>query len=590
MTVKVVGFDYETTSPQRGGRFAIHECKVVGYSLSTGPGDAIYVGGRPPAELFGQGIKFICHQAKFEIIQTRNLGLELPDFEDTKLAAFLVGELSTHLKHLTKQLLDIEPITYAMATGGKDMGELDPASIVDYAAADADHTLRLWTEHLAPAMDRLGVRKLYDEVEKPLVPVLAAMEARGIYLDAAEARSTRKAFLRRSHGALLRARFYGLPSGVSLTSSNKLGRWLSDAGAPVRDRTPAAGLPVTDANHLGWIRGQGWRSRLMDAILEFKNFTKLAQFPTQYLKLVDEDGVLHYNINQCGSWDDTSEDTTESPITGRLSMSGPNLNQIPHHGRGKDDTYERYGDAIRSCLRARAGYVFLAADVAQQEPRITAVVAPEPQLLKDFAEGRSPYGPMGEAIYGYPIGKHTHKPEWHTSKTFFLAYVYGCEWTKLLEIDPHMSLEQAKAGYERVARKYLGLPDFRERVIAEARAEGLTRDYFGRIRKLPGLKSVDTGVRMEAERQAVNMQIQGPAATMLKMAMLRLDERLEGLDAHLLLPTHDEVLLEVREDLVDTVARMVYPIMDGIMPIEMPMEVSVGRDLGKMREYEGKAG
>ena len=589
--VMLVALDYETTSPRRAGKFAVHEARIVGYSLSKQGGEAVYIPEPPTQALFQQpGIEWVAHNAKFEYIQTARLGIEPPLFHCTKLMAYLLQYTSTSLKPLTKQVLGIDPITYQEVTGGRSMADLTAEEILDYGASDSDHTIRLFPIFKA-ALEEQGLWGLYNDVERLLLPILARAEMRGVCLDIDAAQWAAGVFQRAVREAAERARSVGLayPSEyangnrINIGSTDQLGAWLDWAGAPIHERTEKKDLPKTDFATLLGIRG--WNPPVIDAILDYKEKQKLASFPISFLELAP-DGVIHTNINQAGHHEsDLTEIAGESPTTGRLSASTPNLMQIPHHGRGKGKEYEIYGAWIRQSLVARPGYVLLAADVSQQEPRITAVIAPEPRMAEDFANGVPVYAPLGELIYGYAIGKNTHEPEWHTAKTFFLAFVYGCQWTKLLEIDPTMSPAVARQGYGAVAARYRGLPLFGDRVKLEIHEHGFATGYFGRRRYFPAIYSNDKRDREAAVRQAINFEIQGPAADLIKMAIRRNQEAIDeqDIDAHFLLPIHDEVIYEVRRAEVDKFLPIVYNMLDGFMPIEFPIEVKVGPTIADLR-------
>ena len=167
---------------------------------------------------------------------------------------------------------------------------------------------------------------------------------------------------------------------VSIGSADQLARWLEATGAPILKRTEGKGLLATDENTLRSLNG--WHEHTINAILDFRMFRKLSAFPKKFLELSAWDGALHPNFNQGGYYEESSDTSGSAQATGRLSCSSPNLQQVPHHGRGKGPEYEEYGRRIRSCLVARNGYSLVAADVGQQEPRIASLVAPEPQLSK----------------------------------------------------------------------------------------------------------------------------------------------------------------------------------------------------------------
>jgi len=581
-----IGFDLETTSPKRGGRFAVQEAEVVGYSWSTEPGHGVYVPDKPRAlvwPLEDPEQEVICHNAKFEVTHLKNNGITLTNFHDTKLAAYLLGLPSTHLKDLAVQELGLIPITYSEVTDGKDMSELTPEEILDYAAADADNALKLW-EELKPRLIEEELYSVYEDVELPLIPVLSDMERRGIKVDIDAAIGAVTFFEDMMAKAEAKAH-EDIPDDIGIGSTDQLARWMEAEGAPITKRTEGKGLLATDENTLRGV--EGWHEETVKALLDFRMFRKLSAFPKKFLELSAWDGALHPNFNQGGYYEESSDTCGSAPATGRLSCSSPNLQQVPHHGRGKGPEYEEYGRRIRSCLVARDGYSLVAADVGQQEPRIASLVAPEPTLKKDFDEGLTPYALIGEDIYGRPITKGVDEQEWHTAKTFFLALVYGARASKLREIDPRLTLEQSLRGYDRVSTRYPGLASFQNKVLDEIHMTGVARDWFGRVRKFPGIYSVDENQRATALREAINFHIQGPAASCMKIAMRRLWDMIasRGLDAHLLLQVHDEVILEVRDTDLDATMEAIDNMLADVMPIDFPIEPEVGKNWAQMKAY-----
>ena len=195
---------------------------------------------------------------------------------------------------------------------------------------------------------------------------------------------------------------------------------------------------------------------------------------------------------------------------------------------------------------------------------------------------------IGEDIYGREIVKGVDEQEWHTAKTFFLALVYGAGAGKLKEIDPRLSMEQSLSGYKKISERYSGLTHFKNNVYFEIRDKGYARDYFGRIRWFPGIYSAAQHQREAAIREAINFHIQGPAASCIKIAMRKLWDNIHecGLDAHLLLQVHDEVILEVREDQLDNVIELTQTMLDDVMPISFPIEPEVGKVWSEMTPYK----
>ena len=588
----IIGFDLETTSPRRGKHLAVQECQIIGYSVSWSPNQGVYVSGPPGVFMKGvledSRITKVCHNSKFEYSVLRNHGIELVGFEDTKLAAYLLGYHTTHLKVLARQLLGREPITYEQVTQGGEMSDLSPEEIVDYAAADADNTRRLWLEHLEPALRKEpGLMETYQHIERPLVPVLGRMEQEGIGVDEERTKRLWKKFgeMRNEEVQVVEWML-----GIEGLTNPKLAKALEVVGAPIKKRTEGRGWMATDEDTLEEIRA--WWPELIGAIIGkrgnleqgedkkvggARGLEKLAGYMKQFIELRGPDGRLHTSFNQAGHWEEVSEPGSDgrSPVTGRLSSSGPNLQQVPHH------VGEGIGKEVRKCLVARDGCVLVSADIEQEEPRIVALVAPEEQMQRDFDAGVPIYGPMGEAVYGYEISKKDNPHEWFVAKTFFLAVLYGANWTKLQEIDPQLSRARAKRGWERLHERYPGISRFRQATIEEAQ-QGHVTDWFGRKRWIAKVWSGDKLMREAGYREAVNMKIQGPAASVMKLALLKVDRELGELEGRLLLAVHDEVVIECREEAIDKVMEVCYSMTEGLMPIKLPVEVKVGRSWGEL--------
>ena len=582
----VVGFDLETSSTS--GPAGVQRAEVVGYSYSDKPGEAGYIGSAPDIRdgVWISDPRFIkvVHNAKFEWTKMHQLGIEMVNFEDTKLAAYILGKPSTGLKDLTQHILGRTPITYAEATGGRDMSDIPPEEIVEYGAADSDHTRQLWFV-LSDEMDRMGVRDVYENIEKPLIPILSRAQIRGVAVDRMASLRARAFFQSRMVTAQRNAVRMGLPAGVHIGSRDQLSKWLEENDAPITARTEVKRQFKTDYNTLIAVFNDGWREDIMRSVISYFDMEKLRSFPDKFLTLSAWDGALHGNINQAGHMEEQDANAKESPATGRLSMSDPNLMQVPHHGRGKGDGWAEYGTLIRTGLVARPGFTFVAADFAQQEPRIAAVVAPEPNMQADFDAGTPIYAPFGEAIYERPITKKD-ETEWHTAKTFFLACLYGSGGLKLIEIDPSMDKSQALRAEKTIDEKYPGLKAYGRRVALEIREHGYVRDYFNRIRWFPGIYSPDRRLKAAADREAVNMTIQGPAASLTKLGLQKAEREMKemGLEAHFLLPIHDEVVFEVLDDHVPDAAAILAGMSDGLFPVSMPVEIKVGKNLGIMED------
>ena len=462
------------------------------------------------------------------------------------------------------------------------MVDIPPEEIVEYGVADSVNALAL-NRLLDVELEEWGLEKLYREVELPLIPVLGSMELRGISVDVGRAAQSFAEF-----SAL--ADFHDFRAAselgdINLASGQQLSTALEEMEAPMMERTPTGRL-VTDENALFKLQQSGWEPELMEWLMKGRQFRKLASFALSMIDLRLPDGKLHPDFNQCGSMEEAGDETSESP-PGRLSSSNPNVQQIPHHGRGvkSGPEYEQHTAALRAALVASPGHVLIAADFAQQEPRICAYISGDEQLITDAESGRPIYAPTAAAIYGREISKRDDPSEWMLAKTYFLAYIYGAIWRKLIEIDPSFSETVARRAADSVDSRYKRLRVWHAEVIKFVRKHGYIRDYFGRVRLLPGALSADPQIRAGAYRQAINGLVQNVAATITKLLMLRVYTGLvlPGLAA-LIATIHDEIVLDVPVENVSAVLEFLKTASDGLFPMNLPLEVQIGDDLGHMED------
>ena len=594
--VKQIGFDTETTSPQRGGVFQTGEAELVGYSIATERGRAAYVpfgkffdNGRDSIQVAGsleglkgivedQAVSKVCHNGKFEYKVLSKQGMVLANFHDTKLAAYLLGEYSTTLKDLTRQHLGTEPITYDQLTQGRGMETINPYDILPYAAADADNTLALW-KLFERRLRSEGLWDVYEKIEIPLVPVLAEMEMLGVRVDREAAMRLLEA-LKETHetNKALLVLLLGIDNPMS---HDKLARALEVAGAPLLYRTPSKNLLVTSASVLKGARS--WNSTIIDSILEMRKFQKLASYVDGFLKLSDDAGHLHASFNQAGAWEERGEDGKSAPATGRLSSSGPNLQNIPHHS---DPVL---GKKLRSLILPREGHLFLACDLEQEEPRIIALVAQDGTLQEAFANKRDIYRKATEAIYPHTRSelddkswKAEYGEERYKGKTIFLAWYYGAGANRIRDIEPTVSDAGAQAIIKRLRTAHPARERYVAKIAREVKGDGFVKTWFGMKRWLPTAMSHNKGDVEAAVREACNMPIQGTAADVLKMAMRRVRDGLMDTDSKLCMTIHDEVVVDVLPEEVDKVREVVYSSFQGLLPIELPIEFKVGASLGEV--------
>ena len=572
----IIGFDLETTAPTRGRFFAADEAEIVGYSVSSMPHKATYIPGAPgdlQDVLENPAITKVCHNAAFEYMKLGQMGITLTNFQDTKLAAQVLGYPSTHLKTLTRQLLGEDPITYEQATTNGPLSEQSPEDIKDYAAGDADHTLRVW-KHEERQLRGHDLWHVYYDIELPLVPVVSEMERYGVLVD------EYAAFAVHSHCVDQRgksaAALHKLIDVSNPASPEQLAHALEKMGAPLEERTPSKGVFVTDDDALNQIKN--WNPELIDGILEYRRWGKLGSYANNFIVLRGEDGRLHPTIHQAGGFEEGGGGDNLGPSTGRLAYGGPNLQNVPH--RGDPEMVK----AIRDCLVASPGMTLLAADVSQEEPRCLAFFSRDKQMLSDFSSGQSIYGFIGQALFDREIDKHADPREWWAAKTYFLALAYGGAPSKLQEIMPELSLSAATRGAQRLSSRYRYIKPYRREIVQGLIETYEVRDYFGRRRQFPAMAADSWADRDKAKRQGFNFTIQGPPASIIKMAMAKLYKTLPS-DCHILLQVHDELVFELPLDKVTEVCNMCYNAFQVPDFIELPMEFSVGHAWGSLRPF-----
>ena len=598
LTATPLGFDVETTSPKRGKYLAVQETEITGYSVSWAPSQAVFVEGKP--EMIGEVLssplyQVVCHNTKFEYGRLAALGIPLENWEDTKLAGWLLQYHSTHLKAMTRQLLGRDPITYEQVTQGRDMSDIDPIEeplLVDYGAADSDNALLMWPR-LSRELKEAGLWDLYEEVEKPIIPILYDMERTGVLVDEEEATQVLAERDKATELAYSLVYTAGMPIGYDVGSSDQLASFFEEAGAPIEERTEVKQQLKTDEDTLLALAESGWRPELMAAILQFKSLRKTKSYAEQYLELRGPDGRLHPDFIQAGAaGEETDPNDVGGPVTGRFACRGPNLQNQPKRKGGE------WVKRLRRCLIATPGWRLVAGDMSQEEVRIASLVTRDRKMMADMKAGLLIYKGFAENIYGRTIDKHRDAMEWNVAKQCVLSFIWGTggrsSWApRLVELDQEqgsgkLTLRDAERAYTRLQKEYADIADWRKVIWREAYEEGEVRDVFGRRRLVPKVYHPDRRIKMEGHREAMNFLIQGPASTIMKKAMIGVAQKFDslGLEARILLTIHDEIVAECPEAEVDTVAEILYNMTEGLLPIELPIEVAVGKNWGEMEEYE----
>ena len=409
---------------------------------------------------------------------------------------------------------------------------------------------------LAAALERAlgdeGLLPLYREIERPLVPILARMEAAGILVDRGAMEAMSEEFGRTLRG-LEEKIFAAAGRSFNVASTRELSQVLfEEAKLPVLKRLKTG--PSTDQEVLEKLAEQ---HPLPSLVLEHRSIAKLKGTYVDALpQLIEEDGRIHTTFHQGGA------------ATGRLSSTDPNLQNIPI----RNELSRR----IRAAFVAPPGKLLLSADYSQIELRILAHYSKDPALLDSFQRGEDVHDRTAAETFGVDASAVTPDMR-RVAKVLNFGIAYGLSAFGLAQRLDLPSAE-AQAIIDRYFARYVGVKRWLQEAIESVRKEGSSRTLFGRQRALPEILARNPALRQSAERMAVNTPIQGTAADVIKLAMVRLDGALakSGLDARVLLQVHDELVLEVGEQDAEKAGELVRAEMSGAAQLDVPLEVEVG--------------
>lgn len=397
---------------------------------------------------------------------------------------------------------------------------------------------------------------LYHEVERPLSRVLAHMEARGVRLDVPFLQALSfelEREMERLEGEVFR--LAGHP--FNLNSRDQLETVLFDElGLTPIARTEKTGKRSTAQGALEALRGA---HPIVELILQYRELSKLKTTYVDPLpRLIHpRTGRLHTRFNQTAT------------ATGRLSSSDPNLQNIPIR--------TPLGQRIREAFVAEEGYLLLAADYSQIELRVLAHLSKDENLKRVFREGKDIHTETAAWIFGLDPGKVDSRMR-RAAKTVNFGVLYGMSAHRLSQ-ELGLEYKEAEAFIERYFQSFPKVRAWIQRTLEEGRTKGYVETLFGRRRYVPDLASRVRSIREAAERMAFNMPVQGTAADLMKIAMVKLFPRLKPLRAHLLLQVHDELVLEVPKDRAEEAKALVKEVMEAAYPLEVPLEVEVGLGL-----------
>ena len=567
LTHKILSLDTETTSTN-----AI-EAELVGMSFAVEPHKAFYVAipadrekAQRLVDIFkplyeSPGILKVGQNIKYDLEVLANYGITLAgDMWDTMIAHYLIQpELRHNMDYMAEVYLNYKTVHIEELIGPKgknqrSMRSLPPAEVYEYACEDADITLQL-KNALEPRLKEAGVEKLFHEIEMPLVRVLAAMEMNGVRIDTGSLAETSQELTRRMQE--LEKEIHALAGEeFNIASPKQVGDILfGKMQITEKPKKTKTGQYVTSEEVLQSLRQ---KSPIVDKILQHRGLKKLLGTYVDALpKLINrKTGHIHTSFNQ----------TITS--TGRLSSSDPNLQNIPV--RGED------GKEIRKAFIPDDGCLFFSADYSQIELRVMAHLSGDENMARVFREGHDLHAATAATIYRKDIRDVT-RDERTKSKRANFGIIYGITVFGLAErLDIERS--EAKQLIDGFFETFPKVHDYMEHSKQVARAQGYAETVFQRRRYLPDINSRNAVVRNYAERNAINAPIQGSAADIIKVAMIRIHRRFEelGLKSKMILQVHDELNFSVFPEEKDTVEKIVIGEMQNAYQLSVPLIADCG--------------
>jgi DNA polymerase-1 len=566
---EALAFDTETTSTDE------MTADLVGISLSVKPGTAYYipVGHRsgeqlPPEQVISAlrgpltdaRLPKYGHNLKYDVIMFARNGIRVaPLIFDTMIAEWVLdpGSRNLGLKNLAAARLG-ETMTHIeelIGTGKKQisMAEVAIPRAAAYAAADAEVSLRLQAI-LAKELGRFPrLEELFRTIEMPLVEVLVDMEMAGVALD--------RDYLA-GMSQELNTRLVGIEKDVyaavgktfNLNSTQQLSTILFETlhlTPPDRGRKTASGHYSTSADVLEDLSGQ---HPVVDMILEYRELAKLKSTYIDALpeEMHPEDGRVHTSYSQIGA------------VTGRLSSSNPNLQNIP--------TRTELGRRVRRGFVAAGGSVLLSVDYSQIELRIVAHMAKDEAMLDAFRRGQDIHATTAAAIYNVPLEAVTKEQRRH-AKAINFGLIYGMSAFGLTRTTD-LTLAESQDFVEAYFKQFPGVKGYLDGIRKAAARDGYVETLLGRRRYFPALKSgLNQVMKNREEREAINAPIQGTAADIMKIAMIRIQPALQraGLHGRMILQVHDELVIECSRAELEETARQVRQVMETAYPMSIPL-------------------
>ena len=567
LTKEILSLDTETTSTNPidaelvGLSFSVEEKKAFYVALPDNREEAQKIVNifkplyeNPEILKIGQNLKY-----DLEVLHNYGVSLAGPMF-DTMIAHYLIQpELRHNMDYMAETLLHyrtihIEELIGERGRNQRNMRDLKPAEVYEYAAEDADITLRLYNV-LLPKLKECGAEQLFYEIEMPLMPVLAEMELNGIRIDTeslAETSSILTSRMRQLETQIYKA----AGEEFNIASPKQVGEILFGKMKIVdKPKKTKTGQYVTSEEVLQQLRH---KNPIVDDILAHRGLKKLLGTYVDALpKLINRrTGHIHTSFNQAVT------------STGRLSSSDPNLQNIPV--RGED------GKEIRRCFIPEEGCLFFSADYSQIELRVMAHLSGDENMAEAFRLGHDIHAATAAKIYKEDIADVTRDQRTKAKRANF-GIIYGITVFGLAE---RLDISRAEAA-QLIDGYFASFPkvaQYMEQSKETARAKGYAETFFHRRRYLPDINSHNATVRNFAERNAINAPIQGSAADIIKIAMVRISRRFkaEGIKSKMILQVHDELNFSVLPEEKEKVQRIVLEEMQNAYPLNVPLVADCG--------------
>ena len=567
LTKEILSLDTETTS------LSSIDAELVGLSFSVKENEAFYVPvpsdqdeARKIVDLFrpvyeNEKILKVGQNLKYDYEVLMNYGVRLAGkMFDTMLAHYVIEpELRHNMDYLAEvylkyKTIHIDELIGPKGKNQKSMRDLKPIEVYEYAAEDADVTLKLKNK-LEPILKEKAVEDLFYNIEMPLIPVLAEMEMNGVTIDTQSLAETSNVLTKRMEE--VEKEIYELAGApFNIASPRQVGEVLFDKLKIVeKAKKTKTGQYVTNEEVLQSLKG---KHKIVEAILEHRGLKKLLGTYIDALpKLINaRTGHIHTSFNQA------------TTATGRLSSSDPNLQNIPVRGEE--------GKEIRKAFIPEPGCLFFSADYSQIELRVMAHLSGDENMIEAFREGHDIHAATAAKIYKEEMENVTRDQRTKAKRANF-GIIYGITVFGLAE-RLEISRDEAKMLIEGYFETFPKVKEYMEKAKEQARNQGYVETQFHRRRYLSDINSANATVRGFAERNAINAPIQGTAADIIKVAMIRIYNRFrtEGIRSKMILQVHDELNFSVYPEEKEKVERIVLEEMQNAFPMQVPLVADCG--------------